>query len=346
LATRKKVYNPFVYFEDAKSIPKSISQKTRNTLIGLHKIEDKRRRTFAHDIKQLNSEYRSDFLKLINPADLNKYLKLKKKLKKQPRGRRLHQLYKLIDKIGIDSVKVTRLRNAYLKSLQRLLALNEVRNPIPPGLFLDEYSPWVTYEAPFTGSFATCSLSQSGGAKNPSGIQYINKTTGEIHSTLDTQLDDDGSLSADIYNALNVWHTPLADGRLECYLVFQFLNSTYSGEVKDEWGLSDIVYNQWAYAVLRVLDSSGLLDSQRSKIFNVIDSIWGEDDFWTSYAAEPFDQHWYHFETAQAMSQGNPVLIEAGIRNVTWFDADNQSIKTSDDIHMRLLKIMVRTRLY
>jgi hypothetical protein len=344
MATTKKIYQPHVHFEDVKSIRKSTLRKAEKALIYHANKEHTRLQNLLIDIQKLNSTYQRNFYKLISLDDVKKYLDLKRKLKNVPRLRRLRQIHHLIDGMGIDSMKATTLRNGYIKSLLKHLG-SDVRNPVNAGVFDEEHSPWVTYEPPFSGTFTTAIVSRSGGAKTPTRIQYLNATTGEIGSSIATQLDDDGSLSVDNYTGLNVWHTPLADGPLEVYLVFEFLNSTYSCEVSDEWGLSDIVFNQWASAVLRVLGTAGI-ESQRSNIFNVIESIWGDDYSWSSYAAEPIDQHWYHFETTQSMTQGTPVLLEAGIRNVMWCDANNQSITTIDDIHLRLLKIMVRTILY
>jgi hypothetical protein len=37
------------------------------------------------------------------------------------------------------------------------------------------------------------------------------------------------------------------------------------------------------------------------------------------------------------------VLLEAGIMNTTWFECDDESITTADDIELRLDRIMVRS---
>jgi hypothetical protein len=44
-----------------------------------------------------------------------------------------------------------------------------------------------------------------------------------------------------------------------------------------------------------------------------------------------------------AFAQGSALLLEAGVHNMTWFFADYESIKTADDLDLRLDRIMVRS---
>jgi hypothetical protein len=113
--------------------------------------------------------------------------------------------------------------------------------------------------------------------------------------------------------------------------------------VRDEFGFSDATYNQWARARFRVVDPQGPADTQESRIFNIIDTAWADDASWDSYVAAPGDLHWYYFKTAASFAQGSALLVEAGIRNVTWFLSNDESIDTADDLDLRLERIMVRS---
>ena len=125
--------------------------------------------------------------------------------------------------------------------------------------------------------------------------------------------------------------------------MIEFHSSSYKGDVKDEFGFSDITYNQWARVRFRVFDSNGQVDTIESAIFNVIGSEWGGDASWNKMVAKPIDQHWFYFRTTKSFAQGSLLLLEAGIRNVTWFISNDESIKTFDDIDLKLKHIMVRT---
>ena len=252
----------------------------------------------------------------------------------------------LLDAIGFDRVRGARLRKAYLDAAKNLLAQGDLLVPRRPHLDDDPRCPWVTYRAPYGGYSWSYEWHRSDEADDPVLERYLDTATGRIGSSIKTRLsgaDDDDSLDAEYYTSLNVWHTALADAPLEGYLAFKFEKSTYSGQVTDEYGFSNATYNQWARARFRVLDAQGPLDTQESRIFNVARADWGDGDSWSDQAAVPSDIHWYYFRTATGFARGSVLLLEAGIRNVIWFESNDESIITADDLDLRLEHIMVRS---
>jgi hypothetical protein len=176
--------------------------------------------------------------------------------------------------------------------------------------------------------------------------RHLDEATGRIGSSIRTYLsgaDDDDFVDAEYYTCFYAWHTALADGPLDAYLVFVFRTSTYSGQVHDEFGFSDAVYNQWARVRFRVTNRAGRGDSQESRIFNVAGAAYGDDESWDDYVAPPNDMRSFYFRTSTSFAQGEPLLLEAGVLNTTWFTADDQSIETADDMDLRLDRITVRS---
>ena len=171
-------------------------------------------------------------------------------------------------------------------------------------------------------------------------------TTGHIGSRMNTRISgagDDDSLVADYYTGLNVWHTAQTTGPLEVYLAFQFTTSSYSGKVRDEFGISFAVWQQWAAANFLALESGSQFDKQESRMLVKVDTAWGDDDDWSDYAEKPRDIHYYFFRTAATFEQGTPVLLEAGITTHNWFDADDERVTLNEDVDLRLDRIMVRS---
>jgi hypothetical protein len=142
---------------------------------------------------------------------------------------------------------------------------------------------------------------------------------------------------------LNVWHVPQGSGPLEIYVAFEFNNSPYSGKVRDELGFSDATYSHWAKARLKAADTAGRLEIQDSLIFNYINVAWGSDDDWDRKVATPRDRHWYYFKTTSTFDQGTPVLLEGGVHHMAWFEANDESVRLTSDMDLRLDRIMVRS---
>ncbi|MEO8186363.1 MAG: hypothetical protein ABI580_03255, partial [Burkholderiaceae bacterium] len=246
-----------------------------------------------------------------------------------------------------DRARANRLRKRYLETARKLLSLDDVLALPPYGIVLDpRCSPWVTYTAPFGGFTWSWHWHHSDEASDPVLTRYLDPATGEIGSAIQTRLsgaDDDDSLEAEYYTALQVWHTAQETAPLEGYVAFEFNTSTYSGKVSDEYGFSDATFSQFARASLSVADTQGTLDTQESRIFNFIDTDWGGGTSWSNFVSAPRDIHWYYFKTEATFAQGSALLLEAGVFNMSWFFANDESIKTADDLNLRLDRIVVRS---
>lgn len=335
-----------VRLEPVKSLGEVV-RRTRGRLLDVDKRAAKEISAQSRKLKALKKEYRRNLAALMGQAGMRRYQDLRKKLSKTSRSQRIRESSALLDEIGIDRERAGRLQKAFLDDARKLLALGDTDAPPPRPRAPRRESPWVTYSAPYSGSFWSYAWDHGDEASDPVLARHLNPSSGEIGSSIKTQLsgaDNDDSLNVEYYTALNVWHTALASGPLEGYLAFEFRASPYSGEVKDEFGISSATYSQLARARLRVLDSQGVLDTQETLIFNIIDVDFGDGDLWKRVVSAPGDLHWYYFRTSESFAQGRVLMLEAGVRNMTWFLSDDESITTTDDLDLRLDRIQVRSR--
>ena len=327
-----------------------LSDATRRRMLNaLHKRDAdsvRLNQAIVRELHKVRLEYRRTLAALMGPAGARRYRALRAEMADASRAQKLRASRALLDSIGFNRERADRLRKQYTAATSKLLRLRDVH--ISPGSIVvdDRCSPNVTYAAPYDGFFWGFSWHHSDEASDPVLTRYLDMATGECGSAIETRLngaDDDDELGVDFTTALRVWHTAQATGPLEGYIVFEFNNSTYSGTVSDEWGFSDATFSQLARASLRVLNTDGVIDEFESRIFNYIDTDWGDGESWNNFVSMPRDIHYYFFRTEAVFGQGSSLLLEAGVRNMTWFFANDMSIKTKDDLNLRLDRIVVRS---
>ena len=326
-------------------LSEAVRRRALNALAKLDAESVRQSRDVVRQLTVLRSQYRRNLNALMGPAGVRRYRVLRSELADAPRVQKLRASRALLDSIGFNRERADRLRKQYLAATSKLLRLGDVR--IPPGSIVvdDRCTPPVTYTPPYDGFFWSFSWHRSDEASDPVLTRYLDMATGECGSAIQTRLsgaDDDDDVEVDFLTALRVWHTAQATGPLEGYIAFEFNTSTYSGSVSDEWGFSSATFSQFALASLRVIGVDGPIDTQESRIFNFIDTDWGDGTSWSNFVSMPRDVHWYYFRTEASFAQGSSLLLEAGVRNMTWYFADDESIKTADDLNLRLDRIVVR----
>ena len=301
----------------------------------------------VRELRTLRSEYRRTVAALMGPAGARRFRALRNEMAEAPRAQKLRASRALLDTIGFNHERADGLRKQYLAATSKLLRFRDFQ--IPPDRIVvdDRCSPNVTYTAPYDGFSSGFSWSRSDEADDPELTLYLDMATGECGSAIKTRLsgaDDDDDVTVDVLTGLRVWHTAQATGPLEGYIAFEFNTSTYSGTVSDEWGFSDATFSQFARASLRVLNTDGVIDQFESRIFNFIDTSWGgSGTSWNNFVSTPRDIHYYYFRTEASFAQGSSLMLEAGVHHMSWFIANDMSIKTADDLNLRLDRIVVRS---
>ena len=297
-------------------------------------------------LRLLRAKYGGELENLLGSQAIRDLAAIRRRGAKLSLSQRTRQSLAVLDAVGVDRARIAALRLPSLAAGRDLLS-----GDVPPIRAPDEgpcASPWVTYSAPYGGYFWSFNWRRSSNPDNPDLARYLDLTTGRIGSGIATKVSgagDDDYLEADYYTSLNVWHTPLATGPLEVYLAFEFTASPYSGKVTDESGFSDAIVSQFARARLFTADAQDPVqrETQESLVYNFIDTVWGDDLSWSRYAFKPGDRHWYYFKTAAAFQRGSQVLLEGGIRHLTWFEVNDQSASTEANLDLRLDRIMVRS---
>ena len=345
-ANMKTIHKSGVRLAPINSLSDAAQRRMRNQLLQADQKSTKQNQAIVRQLIALRSDYRRVVSALIGVSGMRRYRALREKLAEAPRAQRVRESRALLDQIGFNRVRAERLRKMYLDTARKLLNLNDVR--IPPGVIRPHTrcTPWVTYTAPYAGFFWSFAWSRSDEASDPVLTRHLDHITGQIGSAIDTRLsgaDDDDAVEAEYYTALHAWHTAQATGPLEGYLAFEFNNSPYSGNVSDEWGFSNATFSQLALARFQVADATGVLSTQDSRIFVFIDTDWGDGTSWNNFVTTPRDLHWYYFKTEASFAQGSALVLEAGVWNSTWYFADDESIKTSNDLDLRLDRIVVRS---
>ena len=334
-----------VYLKPVSFVPERTRRRVERALLAEAKTSADATRQLTRRITDRRSQYKRDLLELMGRGNMRRYRQLRKETADAPRAKRIREARRFLESAGFDFSRGDRLRATYLRDTQELRA--PVTTKPPRGrLPLDECSPWVTYMAPYHGWSWAFVWSRSDEPDDPELTRYLDVADGTVGSSVGTRVsgaDDDDFLTAEYYTGLNVWHTTLATGILEVYLAFEFNTSPYSGKVTDEFGFSDATYQQWASADLRVSDTQGAFERQDSRMLNHVDTAWGDDQSWSDIVFKPRDRHWYFYRTTVGFQQGTAVLIEAGVYNLAWFTCNDQSIRTLDDLNLRLDRIMVRT---
>lgn len=324
-------------------------QRRMQTALGKTASESIRANTaIARELRSLQTEYRKELAKLVGaPAmrDLNALRASRSELTRSQRTRRSRAV---LEDAGVDPAEVAAVRRRYLDAARDLLARASETFPYrtPSDRLCD--GPWVTYTAPFGGWVWSFNWQRTANPADPTLTRYLDVTTGRIGSRIRTKVSgagDDDRLVAEYYTGLNVWHTPSKTGPLEVYVAFEFATSAYSGKVTDETGFSDVTYSQFARARMLAADAQVPVqqEAQETLVYNLIDFVWGEDLSWSKQVFEPRDIHWYHFKTAATFQQDSLVLLEGGIRHMTWFETNDQSVSTAADLDLRLDRIMVRS---
>lgn len=323
-------------------------RRARRAIESVERDATRRNKNVAGELARIQAQYRRDLAKMLGAKGMRELDAIRNARARTARSRRIKQSLAALNRIGVSRAQILELRLPYLNRAREIL---DGLNSVAP-LSLPDYptcdNTWVTYRAPFAGYSWSYAWERTSNPSNPVLERYLDTQTGAIGSRIDVKVsgaDDYDFLSANYYTGLSLWHTPLSTGVLEVYLAFEFNNSTYSGNISDEWGFSDITYTQGASAELLAADAIDPIQRQRvtSPIYGFTDFIWGEDHSWDREVAAPRDRHWYFFRTSATFQQGSSVLLEAGIRHDAWFDTNDESISMKADLNLRLDSIIVRS---
>ncbi len=312
------------------------------------RTKEAEQKSASRKLAALSTAYRKRVVAAIGVEAFREYRVLKKQLENATRAKRLNTTRKFLDAIPFDRFRLRQLRREYLEAARLLLPdvradVDGVFEMAPP-----DASPWVELRAPFNGAFDWTTYTTQGGVSAPTFTTSANPATGVLRSRIRARVSDagdDDQMTAEHEAGFTTWHTTLESGRIEGFAVFEFRQrGNHRGEISDEWGFSYGIRSQSAVARLRVYANAGPAETLDSLIFAETEPHWGDQDSWNHVTGNPRDLHWFYFSTTRTYPQGTPLVLEAGIHNLAWFQVDDMSIDMTNDLDLRLEKIMLRSR--
>ncbi len=330
-----------------RSMPAALRARYLKLSAELAQTREARQKADARKLAALSTACRKQAVDVIGADAFREYRALKKELEKATRAKRLRASRKFLDAIAFDRMRLRQIHREYFGAARLLLPgvhpdLDDVFEMAPP-----DSSPWVEHRAPFNGVFDWTTHTTQGGVSAPTFTTSANPGTGVLRSRIRARVSDagdDDQMTAEHEAGFTTWHTTLESGRIEGFAVFEFRQrGNYRGEINDEWGFSSGIRSQSAVARLGVYANAGAAETLDSLIFAGIEPHWGEGDSWNHATGNPRDLHWFYFSTSRAYPQGAPLILEAGIHNVAWFSVDDMSIDMTNDLDLRLEKIMLRS---
>ncbi len=205
----------------------------------------------------------------------------------------------------------------------------------------------MAYEPPYDGWAWSYSWNRSDEPDDPSISHVVDPNTGQLGSSIRWRLDgadNDDEGTATYYTGLRQWHrTGDRTGRLEVDIGLRPSTARYWGRNKDEWGISHVVVHSFARVVLNVLGPDGNWDRQDDAALYMFFST--RSGFSWSEAIVPSGARiTYNVWTDTFYDPGTWVLVEVGLRNVSWFTADDVNIRHNNLLDFDLERMRMRSR--
>jgi hypothetical protein len=174
--------------------------------------------------------------------------------------------------------------------------------------------------------------------------RVLDADNGRIGSRIAWRLkgaDDDDRGNSTYYTGLRQWHKTDRAGRLEAYALFDTNHAYYEGRTTDEWGFSSVLLFSFAHPTMRLTapDGSG------EQVYDFLYFIWTrkEGESWRNEFAPAKRILGFYFRSDETYEANTWILLEAGIENVTWFNANDVSLRSNSDLDFKMDSIRVRS---
>jgi hypothetical protein len=323
----------------------------RRVISALKKREKESARSIGainRELNALKAEYQKGLSKLIGRGCLRELNEIRNKGAKLSRSQKERRGRSALNECGVHRAQILELRLPYLKKARDILA----RDPSLSGIKAPHVepcdSPFVTYVPPYRGWDWSFYWERTSNPRDPIIEHYLDAATGRVGSRIKTSVadaDDDDRVYVEYRTGFNVWYTPQITGPIEVHLTFDVANAVLVGKVTDEWFLSSVIYEQTLDLILRATNSQN--PNQYEDIVYYIDGVIGseagEDETWSKQIASPFEKRTYRFRTAETFYQGSSILLQAGLRHITQWATDDQSVSTNANIDLYLTRMEVRS---
>jgi hypothetical protein len=321
-------------------VPKKFQEAARRVTLANQEMLSAKMKSRTLQLKQLGTEYRQELGAILGTKEL-----------KTLRSSKAKDNYLEDTNSDTNIGEINQLKAKYVKKAS-LLHDNLHTQPAldPPTVALPLPNPgsnnnWDFYTPPYDGYFWSFEWDRSDKPDDPILARYIDSNNGQIGSSINTRLkgaDDSDFLNAQYATGFNIWHQVRADGPLEAYIVLRVNDIAYTQKADDEFGWSDFTQSQFTRVELRILGTDENFEISNKVIYNHFE----HDDGVAINHEWLFprnDIHSFYFKSDKIYAAGSWVLLNAVIDNYSWFKANDYSIKTTNNVHLLMDQLSIRS---
>lgn len=323
-----------------REVPEKIQQAARQATLIHHEKRLAQTKVLTSQLKQLGSEYANELRSIIGGQKL-----------KHLRHIRGSDVDSKLANIGIDIERMTKFKAEHMKKARLLREYNRLSTldtvdtllPLPP--CQGSSDSWIVYSPPYPGSFWSYEWNRSDEPDDPVLTRILDQSKGQIGSSIRTRLsgaDDDDFVNVDYYTAFKMWHQVRETGYLEAYLALRVSKLNYSRNASDEWGFSSFTLSQFTRPQLRILAPDETWEILVRLLYNYFEYERKAFPF-LEWVFPANDIHWFYFKSDKIYSAGSWVLLEAALQNIAWFEANDYSITTVNDVDLLLDRVVIRS---
>ncbi len=361
------------HLDPVKDVPRDAQRQAAGISLEIEQEELKEAQSLVDVAERFKAEYLKKFNSVIGDKNLDRYLKLRDKLRQHVRDvirkapptaageaeilkvqdKAADESRKFLGEIGFDMTRASKLQKEY--RIRVYDALSEVRGkPEEPNYLVlpemvpkDIRNPWVSLSAPYPGWAWAYSWYKTDEPSYPTFARYLDAASGEIGTSTHIQVtgaDNSDKSFVRYRTGIRFWFRLPAAGMAEVWLHMQCINTTYSGYFYDEWGISWAACNQESHAYLRVIvpePDVTLPPSRKSTILDYRKT--GRMASWVREIADPGDSRWCHLFSVDVYPGGTWLLLEVGTEEWNEFWTNDVSIRSNLWLRWFLKRVYVRS---
>lgn len=321
-------------------VPKKFQEAAHRATLANQEMRSAQMKSLTLQLKQLGKEYKQELGAILGTKEL-KTLRSSKVRDSYLVGANADNNIGRINQLKAEHAKkVSLLHDEY--NIQPTLDPATILAPLP---YQGSNNNWVVYSPPYEGYFWSFEWGRSDEPDDPVLARYLNINNGQIGSSINHRLkgaDDNDFVNGVYYTAFQIWHQVQSDGQLEAYLALRVNDIAYSQKASDEFGWSNFTQSQFTRVQLRILGTDENWEKKTKLLYHHFE--------WTM--GVPINQEWlfprndihsFYLKSDKIYSAGSWVLLEAAIDNYSWFEANDYSITTTNNVNLVMDSVAVRS---
>ncbi len=321
-------------------VPKKFQDAARRATLANQEIRSAQMKSLTLQLKQLGKEYKQELGVILGTKEL-----------KTLRNSKVKDSYLVGANADNNIGRINQLKAEHVKKVSLLHGKYHTEPALdPPIVALPLPNPgsnnnWDFYSPPYEGYFWSFEWDRSDEPDDPTLARYLDSNNGQIGSSINTRLngaDDNDFLNAQYATGFQIWHQVRSHGPLEAYLALRVNDIEYSQKASDEFGWSSFIQAQFTRVQLSILGTDENWEIKAKPLYNHF-----EHDFGIAINQEWLfpknDIHSFYLTSDKIYSAGSWVLLNAVVDNYSWFEANDYSIKTTNNVNLVMDNVAVRS---